>query len=434
MTTPDRTQLSLGLDSANADDPRHETGCDAGDMAGKGPGGQRYDTDCGDTQATEQHFGGGDRPPRWLGLTIAHRRLFDALQCEWLHPPHTDPGTLLGVGRYVTAPNVAPTGGHPIPVRLKLDATKLPVLEVPVLRDQTWMTSRLDALEPSDTALHWPGPLPAFTIAGLSVSTAEERARLVGLAAGISNVELPTDVTVGGDSLDDEGFEPGRPPPDPICAFTLPNGGGRHPRRHEYGAVGGAAHRPVVELADDLLGGRSYRVAREGQGDWRIVVAIPAMGSTAGCPAARPAGGPLAGGRRCLQTPNDRRPYERRRTGGGNCGPGFAFRARRNPGGGVRMAAGDPAKPFAPKGAIQLEGWKTRPVDWAIQLVLNRPNPDRFPDMVLGPAEPIARRRLVRPPRCAACSTAHRRLDTSFRGKALQRELVSIHAMRPLGR
>ena len=91
------------------------------------------------------------------------------------------------------------------------------------------MTSRLDALEPSDTALHWPGPLPTFTIAGLSVSTAEERARLVGLAAGVSNVELPTGVTVGGGPLDlvvdeaQDDFEPGRPPPDPICAFTLPN-------------------------------------------------------------------------------------------------------------------------------------------------------------------------------------------------------------------
>ena len=162
-------------------------------------------------------------PPRWLGLTITHRRLFDVLQCEWLHPPQADPGTLLGVERYVTAPNVTPTGGHPIPVRLKLDATKLPALEVPVLRGQTWRTSRLGALEPSDTALHWPGPLPAFAIAGLTVSTAEERARLVGLAGGVSNVELPTDVKVGDNNLDDDDSEPGLPPPDTICAFTLPN-------------------------------------------------------------------------------------------------------------------------------------------------------------------------------------------------------------------
>ena len=431
MTTPDQTQLSLGLDSADADDPRHETGCDVADMAGKRPSGQRHDTDRSDTQATRRHFGGGDRPPRWLGLTIAHRRLFDALQCEWLHPPHTDPGTLLGVGRYVTAPNVAPTGGHPIPVRLKLDATKLPTLEVPVFRDQTWMTSRLDALEPSDTALHWPGPLPAFTIAGLSVSTAEQRARLVGLAAGVSNVELPTDVTVGGDSLDDEGFEPGRPPPDPICAFTLPN---------DEDAIHGAMSMalwavPHIDpwlnlLTASLAADRTALPERARAIDaswWRFPPWAP--------PPDAPPPDPQEG---LWLAAVD---VFRRRTTADRMNPAelaeeIADRASRSGLVGTRKAASAwlraTRETLRAERAIRLEGWKTRPVDLAIQLVLNRPNPDRFrtwfsdrPD--LSPAVAWSAATL-----CGLLH-GHRRLDTSFRGKALQRELVSIHAMRLSG-
>ena len=85
------------------------------------------------------------------------------------------------------------------------------------------MNSRLDALEPSDAALHWPGALPTFAIAGLTVSTEEERARLVGLARGVSNVELPTGVPVVVDNRGEDDFEPDDPPPDTACALTLPD-------------------------------------------------------------------------------------------------------------------------------------------------------------------------------------------------------------------
>ena len=78
--------------------------------------------------------------------------------------------------------------------------------------------------------------------------------------------------------------------------------------------------------------------------------------------------------------------------------------------------------------AIQLEGWKTRPVELATQLVLNRPKPDRFKTWFsdrpeLSPAVAWSAATL-----CGLLH-GHRGLDTSFRGKALQRELLSIHAM-----
>ena len=429
MTTPDQTQLPL--DSADADDRRYDTDRGVADTSEQRFGGRLHDTDRGVADAPKQHPGTDDRPPRWLGLTITHRRLFDALQCEWVHPPQTDPGTLLGVERYVTAPNVAPPGGHPIPVRLRLDATKLPALEVPVLRGQTWRTARLDALEPSDTALHWPGPLPAFAVAGLAVSTAEERARLVGLAAGVSNVELPADVTVGGDNLDDEGFEPGRPPPDPICAFTLPN---------DEDAIHGAMSMalwavPHIEPWLDLLTASLAaertalpdRAKAVGASWWRF----PPWAPPPDAPPPDPQEGLWLAAVDVL----------RRRTTADRMNPAelaeeIADRASRSGLVGTREAASAwlraTRETLRAERAIKLEGWKTRPVDLAIQLVLNRPNPDRFrtwfsdrPD--LSPAVAWSAATL-----CGLLH-GHRRLDTSFRGKALQRELVSIHAMRLSG-
>ena len=424
MTTPDQTPLPL--DSADADDRRHDT-----DMPGPRLDARRHDTERGDIHTAGQHPAGDDRPPRWLGLTITHRRLFDALQCEWLLPSHTDPGTLLGVGRYVTAPNVAPTGSHPIPIRLKLDATKLPALGVPVLRGQTWMTSRLDALDPSDTALLWPGPLPVFTIVGLAVSTAEERARLVGLADGVSNVELPTGVMVGGDSLDDEDFEPGRPPLDTNCAFTLPN---------DEDAIHGAMSMalwavPHIDPWLDLLTA-SLAVDR---------TALPERARAVGAswwhfpPWAPPPDAPPP-------DPQERLwlaavdVFKRRTTADrGNTAElaeEIADRASRSGLVGTRKTVSAwlraTRESLRAERAIQLEGWKTRPVELAIQLVLNRPSPDRFRTWFsdrpeLSPAVAWSAATL--------CGLLHgnRRLDTSFRGKALQRELLSIHAMRLSG-
>ena len=52
------------------------------------------------------------------------------------------------------------------------------------------MPRRFAELESTDEALYWPGPLPAFAISRISVSTEEERRRLIGIAAAVSNVDL----------------------------------------------------------------------------------------------------------------------------------------------------------------------------------------------------------------------------------------------------
>ena len=70
-----------------------------------------------------------------------------------------------------------------------------------------------------------------------------------------------------------------------------------------------------------------------------------------------------------------------------------------------------------------------RPVELAIQLVLNRPDPGRFKTWFTDmPGLPPA----VAWSAAALCGLlrGHRRLDSSFRGEAIQRELLSVHAMR----
>ena len=127
---------------------------------------------------------------RWLGLATDHRRLFDALQDGWLRPLEPQTGILVGVDRYV-AERRPDQEGHPIPVHLELDIAKLPESRVAAFRDGRWEARSIREIEASDTALYWPGVLPAFAIRGIMVSTEEERARLAGMARFVSNLMLP---------------------------------------------------------------------------------------------------------------------------------------------------------------------------------------------------------------------------------------------------
>ena len=386
-------------------------------------------TTAGQTRLPLQRSGGDGRLPRWLGLATTHRRLFDALQGDWLSPPCSGAGTLLGVERYVTEPDMAPTGSHPISVRLKLNATKLPALEVHVLRRQAWMTSRLDALEPSDAALQWPGALPTFAIAGLSVSTEEERARLVGLARGVSNVELPTGVPVVVDNRGEDDFEPDDPPPDTTCAFTLPD---------DEDAIHGAMSMAMwaVPRIDPWLDLLAASLAADRAG-------LPERANAVGAPwwrfppwAPWPDVAPPSDPQECLWLAAI--DVFRRRLAADRVNPGeLAERIADRASSFERAKAPEAVSAWLrtthdllrAEKTIQLEGWRTRPVELAIQLVLNRPDPGRFKTWFTDvPALPPA----VAWSAAALCGLlrGHRRLDNSFRGEAVQRELLSIHAMR----
>ena len=130
---------------------------------------------------------------RWLGLATNHRQLFEALQDDWLRPDEEDAGWLLGVQAY--APAVAKaseaSSKHAIRTLIELDIDRLPRVGVMIYPGSYWVPASLDDEVPSRTPLFWPGALPTFAIRNLTVGTQEERARLLGLAGQISNIQLP---------------------------------------------------------------------------------------------------------------------------------------------------------------------------------------------------------------------------------------------------
>ena len=163
--------------------------------------------------------GGRQRRSRWLGLATDHRRLFGALADGWLRPLQSRAGVLIGVGAYAAEPSDAP-GDHPVAVRIRLDAAKLPALAVSVRRGEGWVASRLEEFEATDAALYWPGALPAFAFSEISVSTEEERRRLEGLARNVSNVDLvATALRVDADA---EGTIEPDALPEVSSAFVIP--------------------------------------------------------------------------------------------------------------------------------------------------------------------------------------------------------------------
>ena len=119
----------------------------------------------------------------------------------------------------------------------------------------------------------------------------------------------------------------------------------------------------------------------------------------------------------------------------GDCGPGLAFRAPRGPGARRPHGCGRPARACAPKGPSGSKAGRHAPSTWRFNWStadVNRPDPDRFRTWFsdrpeLSPAVAWSAATLC------GLLRGYRRLDTSFRGKALQRELVSIHAMRLSG-
>lgn len=129
---------------------------------------------------------------RWLGLQIDHRQFLDALQEEWLLPSPADGGRILAVASFAEEPKATSQQiATLISVRLRFELNSLPLLTVAVLSAGRWSQVRLDSL-PSDAELvFWPGALPLFALAQITVGSAEERARLLGLVRQVSNVSLP---------------------------------------------------------------------------------------------------------------------------------------------------------------------------------------------------------------------------------------------------
>ena len=369
----------------------------------------------------------------WLGLTTNHRRLFDALQDGWLRPLEPSAGVLVGIGKYASEQSPA-SASHPISVRMKLDVAKLPTLDVNALRGGRWTASHLDALESSDEALYWPGVLPTFAVSDLLVSTEEERVRLTGMARRVSNVELPEEM-VRVDAGSGDTFDLGVPLPEVPPRLDVPSG---------EDAIHGAMSMAVwaVPRIDPWLDVLTASLASD-------QTRLPDMAAKVDA--------------KWWQFPpwrwrsDNSQPLNlhdssfddrlwlasldvfSRRADEGRAGPrelaeqiaDAASRSDRP----VKIDDGVSAwlratcSILRAESVIQLDDWRNCPVGIAIQLVLTRPEPTAFKTWFKDrPDLPPA----IGWSAAALCGLLHgyRRLDTQFRGKEVQREILSIHALR----
>ena len=370
---------------------------------------------------------------RWLGLTTDHRRLFDALQDGWMRPLTPQGGFLVGVGRYL-AEQRPDQGGHPIPVHLELDVTKLPAVEVFAFRSGgrsggIWERCSIREVEPSNTALYWPGVLPAFAIREIMVSAKEESVRLAGMARSSSNLILPEEkIRVGPAPKDTSG--PAGCPSEATNGLAIPD---------DEDAVRGAMAMAVWAvpgidpwlnlLTMALASDRSQLPSLAGNVDaswwrfppwaslpddtepldlqerlWRAAVDALSTRPTEGGVAPRELAERIAGeaSSRC------ERSADRDRISAWLASTNMILRT---------------------ESTIRLDGWRSCPVGIAIQLVLTRPDPMRFKTWFQDlPGLPPA----VAWSAAALCGLLHgyRRLDAHFRGGAFQRELLAVLALR----
>lgn len=368
--------------------------------------------------------------PHWLGLVVDHRRLFDALQDGWLRPRAPSAGLLTGVGTHADDPDAA-RSGHPIPVRIKLDAEKLPALDVSVLRGSQWIHLPFDVAAPSDIAVYWPGPLPVFAISELEVAKEEERARLKGMARQFSNVELPdVPVTVRNMPAPASVAGDGLPPIPPTCKISKLDVPAEVDPLHGAMSMAVWAVPRIAPWLDILVASLSSDherlpklTAAVEAGWWRF----PPWTSPAS------AGQPRDSQDRLWLAAVE---ILRRRSIDGGAPPRalaeqIAEEAER-----LGISSGEASdwlrttqRILRAESVIKIDDWRACPVGMAVQLVLTRPEPTRFRTWHQdSPNLPPA----VWWSAAALCGLHHgyRKLDVRFRGTAEQRAFIAVHALR----
>jgi len=134
--------------------------------------------------------------PHWMGLQIDHRQFLDALQDELLCPSAERCGRMLGLSSFIKEHKGTDSKpGNWIAVSLFFDLCLLPVVTVSVRVAGMWQKAKIDSLPADVEVVFWPGAIPLFAVSRISVKSAEERARRIGLAQHVSNVSMP-DVAV----------------------------------------------------------------------------------------------------------------------------------------------------------------------------------------------------------------------------------------------
>ena len=360
------------------------------------------------------------RRPGWLGVATDSRRLFDALQDGWLRPLPSRTGSIVGVNAHVRE---IEADGNRIPVRVQLEVARLPDLKVIAFRNDQWRFMPLSQVAATDAAVFWPGVLPVFSAGKLTVSSDEQRVRLLSIGKRIANIEVP-DVSVERSNTEDTA--PQVIPPDLDAGLVVPES--EDPLR---GAMSMALWSvPRIDPWMDVLTAslcphaeELRKVADAVEASWwrfppwvlshdskptdaqeRLWLAALTVFRSLECERPREAADRIAAAALGDCPTNDSDVVE-----------AWHLATQR-----VLRA----------EIAIELGDWRKGPVGLAIQLVLSRPEPIAFKTWFDDNS--------VRLPPAVAWSAAtlcglwhgYKRLDTRFRGKPVQREVLAIQNLR----
>ena len=356
---------------------------------------------------------------RWLGMEISHRRLVEALQSGWLLPRASRGGHLLAVRAFLREPD-DDAGFHPIRLRVKLEAAKLPDMDILFPQEGQWEdASRGDT---NGAISFWPGALPIFAISEIAVATDEERARLTSLAQSFSNVMLPSKpiVAAPGPCVDPVAFL-SKHPPDPGIPSTVDAQQGAMcmaiwavPRMAPWLnllVAGLVCDENLQTAADEVdahwcafppwMQDAKQRIPNVGDSQerlWRAAInafAVASIGTSY-----RQLAEATAEAAQMSKETADWLESTRR-----------ILRA---------------------ESRIKLDQWQMCPVGIAIQLVLARPEPAKFktwPRDIPGLPPAIWWSAAI----LCGLLTGYRNLDQKFRGSAVQQEALSVHAFRTCG-
>lgn len=372
----------------------------------------------------EQGTGPADNAVSHIGLTTDHRRLFRALAGGWLRPLEGSTAQVLSVDGYVSEPE-ARASGHRIIVRLSVSTNKLPDLEVQVFRMGRWTQTRLRDLCPADDAVLWPGTIPAFAIDFAAVASGEERSRLIGLASAASNVDLSEmKIAVTNKTANCTFATP--PHCEAEAQLVVPPS-----QDSALGALTMAVWAvPRIEPWMDVLKSAMATdpsklldmTAAVDASWWRF----PPWRQAVECPATLADCLWLAAVDTFQQGDNEgpSRPRELL-VRIAECAMQHSREEFKQP---ITAWQKSTARILMAEATVRLQGWRENPVGVAIQLVLTRPEPNRFktwfkdmPNLPPGVAWSAAT--------LCGLLNGYKRLPTHFRGCTLQRELLSIEAL-----
>ena len=292
-------------------------------------------------------------------------------------------------------------------------------------RGGRWQQMPLSNVDDTDAALLWPGALPLFSTPALSVASEEQRIRLRSMAKRASNIDLP-ETTVN------DASQTSSPPVAPPPAQETPTGilipEAQDALRGAISMALWAVPRidPWLDLLSESLSAQPTKLpeaaAAVDANWWRF----PPWARSAEANATGVQDRLWLGAVDVLASPTPARPRE--------AADQIAASASRD--GSVsetrtieawRVATHELLRAEA---AIHHDNWREQPVGLAIQLVLSRPEPTAFKTW-------FDRDSVDLPPAvtwsaAVLCGLRHgyRKLDTRFRGKQVQRELVAIQALR----